>query len=337
MYVYLRTNFQVSSILLTSFRLWVILPPPPPPTAKQTLKEPTLIRVNWSCKDGRVRKLKENKMFDEIRYTGQKYVSVRWVFTEKIIDVKKIVKARLVARGFEETNLQQTDSPACSKESLWFATMLFFWKGWKCNTISVKAVILQGKPIERDTFSETLEEFKVPNVIWKLKTCLWGKWSFANLAHACKREPGIFGSNALLVVTSQNCFIGITEIVYIVWWQSMLIICGVEKAVGLREISFRKSFETFKISKEIEIWLKCLGLNLIQYADCITMDRISYINALEPIHISKEGQSQKNLLLGEEELKKNVSWAYELGCYSNLTRPPLWVLWTCHINENCKR
>ena len=53
------------------------------------------------------------------------------------------------------------------------------------------------------------------------------------------------------------------------------------------------------------------------------MDRISYINALEPIHISKEGQSQKNLLLGEEELKKNVSWAYELGCYSNLTRPPL--------------
>ena len=40
--LYLREKFQVSSIILTSFRQGVILPPPPPPLKK----EPTQIRVS---------------------------------------------------------------------------------------------------------------------------------------------------------------------------------------------------------------------------------------------------------------------------------------------------
>ena len=43
MCVYLRTIFQVPSIILTSFRQRVILPSPP--TSKRTPKEPTQIRV----------------------------------------------------------------------------------------------------------------------------------------------------------------------------------------------------------------------------------------------------------------------------------------------------
>ena len=46
MCVYLRTIFQVPSIILTSFRQRVILPSPPlPPTSKRIPKEPTQIRV----------------------------------------------------------------------------------------------------------------------------------------------------------------------------------------------------------------------------------------------------------------------------------------------------
>ena len=45
--VYVRTKFQVSSIILTSFRQELILPPHPPHrTPKWTLKKPSLIRVN---------------------------------------------------------------------------------------------------------------------------------------------------------------------------------------------------------------------------------------------------------------------------------------------------
>ena len=45
MCVYLSTKFQVSRIILTSFRQGVIYPPLPP-TSEQTPKKPTQIRVN---------------------------------------------------------------------------------------------------------------------------------------------------------------------------------------------------------------------------------------------------------------------------------------------------
>ena len=44
--VYLRAKFEVSSIILTSFRQGVILPPTPTFTSKGTTKKPTQIRVN---------------------------------------------------------------------------------------------------------------------------------------------------------------------------------------------------------------------------------------------------------------------------------------------------
>ena len=46
-YVYVCTTFQVSSIILTSFRQGIILEPPHPPTSKRNLKKPTQIGVNY--------------------------------------------------------------------------------------------------------------------------------------------------------------------------------------------------------------------------------------------------------------------------------------------------
>ena len=43
--VYLRTEFQGSSIILMSFRKGVILPPPLPTTAKHTPQKSTQIRI----------------------------------------------------------------------------------------------------------------------------------------------------------------------------------------------------------------------------------------------------------------------------------------------------
>lgn len=49
---------------------------------------------------------KRNKIYEKVSYTGHECVRVRWVFTiDKYIDGKKKIKARLVARCFEEVNL----------------------------------------------------------------------------------------------------------------------------------------------------------------------------------------------------------------------------------------
>ena len=106
-----------------------------------------------------------------------------------------------------------------------------------------------------------------------------------------------------------------------------MLIRAVEKAVNLRE-TIQKFCETIKISEESQIrlsqiWFTYLSLRLIQYADYITMDQISYSNALEPIHISKEGWSQKKLPFAKEELNRFKIFCEQMNWVATQIRPDL--------------
>ena len=59
-------------------------------------------------------------VYEEVDDKGQNCISVTWVITEKTSDGKQIVKARLVARGYEDENKDslRTDSPTISKDNL---------------------------------------------------------------------------------------------------------------------------------------------------------------------------------------------------------------------------
>ena len=63
---------------------------------------------------------KINDVYETVPHSGQKVINCRWVMKEKLkTDGSTFVKARLVARGFEEdSSSMQTDSPTCGKESL---------------------------------------------------------------------------------------------------------------------------------------------------------------------------------------------------------------------------
>ena len=69
-------------------------------------------------------------------------MSTRWVLTEKMKDGQKILKARLVARGFEE---ERADSPTANKESLHVFLAMNSTIGWETKTIDIKAAFLQGR------------------------------------------------------------------------------------------------------------------------------------------------------------------------------------------------
>ena len=47
---------------------------------------------------------KRFEVYDEIKNEGQRYITVQWVVTQKFNEKGRIVKARLVARGFQEPN-----------------------------------------------------------------------------------------------------------------------------------------------------------------------------------------------------------------------------------------
>ena len=67
--------------------------------------------------------------------SGQECISLRWVLKEKLIDNKKITKARLVARGFQEEQDYRTDSPTCSREGLRLACTIVPSNHWLSNSL----------------------------------------------------------------------------------------------------------------------------------------------------------------------------------------------------------
>ena len=120
-------------------------------------------------------KWKVNKVYEPVPFTGQKYISTRWVLTDKIIGGERKVKARLIARGFEEKNEElMKDSPTCAKESLRLIFAIMATRKWKIHTIDIKAAVLQGQPIDRKVYLLPLVEAEVENTIWELKTCIYG-------------------------------------------------------------------------------------------------------------------------------------------------------------------
>ena len=164
------------------------------------------IDVN-TAKEKEMLNWKEIEVFSEVENTGQKTISLRWVVTEKLSsDNKPVVKARLVARGFEESMLeeQRRDSPTCTKDSLRMVLSVVASKGWKCNAIDIKSAFLQGKPIEREVFVKPPKEFQ-SGFIWKLNKNVYGlndasrAWHFRmkDFLHSCgmktcKVDPAVF-------------------------------------------------------------------------------------------------------------------------------------------------
>ena len=117
----------------------------------------------------------DHSVYVEFPNDGQKYISTRWVLTEKFVNGNKTTKARLVASGFEEDHLAKlrTDSPTCGKESLQIVIAIIITNGWEINSLDIKSAFLQGKEISRDLFVKPPKEAKTDN-FWKLLKTVHG-------------------------------------------------------------------------------------------------------------------------------------------------------------------
>ena len=90
-------------------------------------------------KEKELKNLIENKVFTWVEDEGQNAISCKWVLTEKQkLDGEKFLKAQLIAQGFEEkNNLQQTDSPTCSQQSLRMIFITAASMKWKFHSLHI--------------------------------------------------------------------------------------------------------------------------------------------------------------------------------------------------------
>ena len=126
------------------------------------------------AKEKELQSWRENDVYEEVEDVGQRIISTRWIVTEKVKEGKKICKARLVARGFEEEMAEwEKDAPTCNAETLKFCLTVMKLKKWVCYTLDVKTAYLQGDDIQRDVYLKPPSEGDW-NGLWKLKKTVYG-------------------------------------------------------------------------------------------------------------------------------------------------------------------
>ena len=151
MNVYVDGEDGPSSIDWRKVIKWTIMPEPEKLIMLTEVEE--LEQDVVDAKQKELCNLRKNDVFEEIDYEGQPTVSSRWVFTEKNVEGKQVTKARLVARGFEEsTQGIRTDSPTCTKYSLRMVMVTAVVYNWEVNSLDIASAFLQGYPIERDQY-----------------------------------------------------------------------------------------------------------------------------------------------------------------------------------------
>ena len=81
-------------------------------------------------------KWKQYGIYTEVEDTGQPAITTRWVLTEKSVLAVRMVKARLVVRGYEEEapNIR-TDLLTVCRENLWLVSTIAVSDQWKIHSI----------------------------------------------------------------------------------------------------------------------------------------------------------------------------------------------------------
>ena len=116
-------------------------------------------------------RLRHFDVFEEVDDHGEMCISTKWVIVQKSIKVK----ARLVARGFEEDLVAAVYSPTVAKPCVRLVLAIAASQGWIIQSTDVKAAFLQGQLITRDVYLKPPKESETKQgKIWKLRRCLYG-------------------------------------------------------------------------------------------------------------------------------------------------------------------
>lgn len=261
------------------------------------------------------------KVYEVVPDRGQKSLSVRWVCTEKKVNGVQQVRARLVARGFEESHQIRTDSPTGGKEVLRIFLSLMASKNWKCNSIDIKAAFLQGDNFEREVCLRPPKEADCSErVLWKLNKCVYGLNDAARVWY--------FTVKTLLVK------LGCTQLkadpAGFYWYQdgelSGVFLMHVDDFIwggtqAFRDNVISKIKSEFQIGMETSGVFKYIGLEVRQNDSGITLSQNQYLKIVEPVPVNVTRACHKMEDCNATEQENLRCLVGQIGWLSINTRP----------------
>ena len=92
-------------------------------------------------------KWKIHNVYDAVDNCNEKFIDLRWVFSEKYINSELNLKARLVVKGLQEDNSDiLSDSPTCSKESMCLVLNIIVSSKLSCWSVDIISAVCRYKP-----------------------------------------------------------------------------------------------------------------------------------------------------------------------------------------------
>ena len=268
-------------------------------------------------------------VFEEVENVGQPTISVRWVITERILNGEFDIKARLVARGFEEdTSHLNKEAPTCGTDIVRLTTTIASSMRWNCHTVDVKAAYLQGDKINREVYLTPPVEFD-RGQLWKLKKTIYGLCDAARAWY--KRVKSELKSLGVTVSPLDNSlfFWHVEDIL-----QGIICVYVDDFLFGGTQLFLdsiiKKLINKFRIGSSAKITFTYVGINFNAYGDGLTMDQDHYIQSMTKIPISTARETEKDCELTKEEKKSFRTLIGQLSWVSTHTRPDV-AFETCEL------
>ena len=259
------------------------------------------------------------KVYSEVRDTGQKVLSTRWVITTKGQDQ---YKARLVVRGFEEEESCQADSPTGEKTSMRILLTIVVANNWLIESIDIKGAFLQSGKLDRIVYAKPPAEYKKMGLIWKLEKPVYGlvdsarNWykSLATflLSIGCQRSSW---DKAMFYYKINNKLCGIMLI-----HVDDFIIAG---NTQFKKDILKRVLEKYDISKHSSMMFKFIGMTISQTKEAIKLEQYEYANSIQPVKINPSQNLDKDRQLNEEEVTQYRSLLGKLQWLANISRPDI--------------
>ena len=243
-------------------------------------------------------KLARFDVYENVEDMGQKAISTRWILWKKGSEIR----ARLVARGFEEEVFADIDSPTVGKGMVRMVLTLAASMNWELKTTDIKSAFLQGLPLTRDVYLVPPPEADVePGCIWKLKKCLYGLSDAARRFYdsvveeliRCGCVKASFDHSFFYLKNTEGRLIGV-------------IAAHIDDFLHAGTIEFeekvmKKLCSRFLAGKQKEQKFSYVGYQITQLSTGILLDQNAYVESIDIKNQSAERESQKedNLTTGE--------------------------------------
>ena len=288
------------------------------------------------AKDNEITNWQNNNVYEEVEDVGQDAISVRWVVTEKMKSGRPIVKARLVARGFEEDTVSlRKDSPTCSKEAVRLALSLASTNQWDCHVMDVKAAYLQGHDIERVVHLRPPPEY-ANGKLWRLKKTVYGlcdaarHWYLRVKDQLLDLGAEVSSLDSALFSWSNKGKLGGFVCVYV----DDFLWAGTHE---FQQKVINRLSQIFLVGSSESKNFKYVGLNVVSNTDgSITLDQFQYASSMKPVTLSKHRTAVKSGELSESEKTEYRALIGQLNWIATHTRPDI-AFDVCELSVNSNR